>query len=293
MKQLLFILSLLTITMTGWAQRANPQDIVNRNEKLETLLLEYKQQLQKTDITIKRLQAESWTLKREIGSLTSKKDKSRDDISKLIIERQRLFANKLELEESILQRETTIALLEEANKRLATDNKILKSTNALLEEMAMASDTIQLYQDLTIKEQEENIKELMVFYGQKCSEIIGQYKAPINRDMLNVVMDGEEKGPESKYIESLTITACFQIGELEASEKVLVYFTLFDGDSKKVVRKVRFAVPKTHKNSNISYYEGSHKINTRGKFELSDDVKYYYEITYLEAIIAKGSLNPS
>ena len=293
MKHGLLVFILLSAIGTTWAQRANPQELVDRNEKLEILLLEYKQQLQKTDAIIKRLQRENHSLTREIGSLTKKKDKSRDDIRQLIVERQRLLANKIELEENIQQRETTIQLLEEANKKLANDNQILKSTNALLEEAAMASDTIQLYLDMTIKEQEESIKELMNSYSQKCSEIIGQYKAPITRDVLDVVMDGKEDGPESKYIESMTITACFQLPDEKTSDRVQVYFTLFDKETKRVVRKIRFLVPKTYHSNNVSYYEGTHKLNTQGKFELSDNVKYAYEITYMEKIVAKGSLNPS
>lgn len=294
MRQVLLVIAALLILATATlGQRANPQELVNRNEKLEILLLEYKEQLQKTDNTIKRLQQENYTLKREIGNLTQKKDKTRDDITRLMSERQRLLANKLELEENIQQRETTIQLLEEANKKLAKDNRILKTTNALLEEAAMASDTIQLYQDMTIREQEKSIQELISNYSQKCSEIIGQYKAPISRDVLDVVMNGNDKGPESRFIESLTITACFQVPDENYSEKVMVYFTLFDKDTKRVIRKVRFAVPKTHHSSNVSYYEGSHKIKTNSKFELSDDINYYYEITYLEAVIAKGAFNPS
>lgn len=293
MKHGLLVFILLSALGTTWAQRANPQELVDRNEKLEILLLEYKQQLQKTDAIIKRLQRENYSLTKEIGSLTMKKDKSRDDIRQLIVERQRLLANKIELEENIQQRETTIQLLEEANKKLATDNQILKSTNALLEEAAMASDTIQLYLDMTIKEQEESIKELITNYSQKCSEIIGQYKTPITRDVLNVVMDGKGEGPENKYIESMTITACFQLPNEKTSERVLVYFTLYNNETKKVIRKVKFLVPKTYHSNNVSYYEGTHQVSTQGKFALSDNIKYVYEITYMEKVVAKGQLNPS
>jgi hypothetical protein len=293
-KQMLLVFILLSVVGIMNAQkRANPQDLVDRNEKLEILLLEYKEQLQKTDEIIRRLQQENYSLTKEIGSLTQKKDKSREDIKQLIIERQRLLENKIALEENIQQRETTIQLLEEANKKLAKDNQILKSTNAILEEAAMASDTIQLYLDLTIREQEESIKELMSSYAQRCSEITGQYRTPITRDALNVVLDGEEKGPEGKYIESITVTACFQVSDETSNEKVLVYFTLFDKDTKRVVRKVKFLVPKTYNSNNVSYYEGTHTLNTQGRFILSDTVKYYYEITYLENVVAKGALNPS
>ena len=294
MKKGLLVFILLSIVGTTWAQkRANPQELVDRNEKLEILLLEYKQQMHKTDAIIKRLQSENRSLTKEIGLITNKKDKSRDDIQQLMVERRRLLSNKVALEQNIQQRETTIQLLEEANKKLATDNRILKSTNALLEEAAIVSDTIQLYLDMTIREQEESIKELINNYSQKCSEIIGQYKAPITRDVLDVVMDGKEEGPESKYIESMTITACFQLPNEKTSERVLVYFTLYDKETKRVVRKIKFLVPKTYHSRNISYYEGTHKLSTQGKFELSDNVKYSYEITYMEKIVAKGVLNPS
>ena len=91
MKKGLLVFILLSIVGTTWAQkRANPQELVDRNEKLEILLLEYKQQLQKTDAIIKRLQRENHTLTREIGLITNKKDKNRDDIKQLMVERQRL-----------------------------------------------------------------------------------------------------------------------------------------------------------------------------------------------------------
>ena len=130
-------------------------------------------------------------------------------------------------------------------------------------------------------------------YSQKCSEITGQYKSPLSRDVLNVVLDGTDKGPENKNIESLTVAACFQLPKEESRERVLVYFTLYDKNTEKAIRRIKFAVPKTHKNNNISYYEGTHNIDTKGTLRLSDEIKYYYEITYLENVIAKGTINPS
>ncbi len=289
----LFILLLMSISVFG--QRANPDAMAARNTKLEILLLEYKEQLNKANTTINRLNTENHTLKKEINILMGKKDKTRFDIDKLVQERNRLLSNKIRLQRTLKQRELTVKLLAETNDKLKKDNEVLQTNNIMLEEAAVIADTIQRYQGMTILQQEENIKELISNYAQKCSEVTGQYKSPLSRDVLNVVLDGSEKGPENNFIESLTVSACFQISAAQANERVIVYFTLFEKGNyrNKIVRKVRFAIPKTHVNSNISYYEGSHRLDTKGQLKLSDEVKYYYEITYLEDIIAKGTINPS
>lgn len=284
---------LLGLLRPAMAQRANPDALADRNAKLEVLLLEYKQQLVKADVTIERLNKENKTLTRQINQLMSKENKTRTDINQLVQERNQLLSNKIRLEATIKKRANTVKLLEETNKQLKRDNQRLQSNNDMLEEAAAIADTIQRYQGLTILRQEESMRSMMSNYAQKCSEVTGQYKSPLSRDVLNIVFDGTEKGPENRYIESLTVSACFQIPDEQASEKVIVYFTLYDRDSKKAVRRIRFPVPKTQINSNISYYEGTHRIETQGQLQLSDDIKYYYEITYLEHILAKGTISAS
>lgn len=283
----------LVVSLTTFGQRANPDALAKRNASLEVLLLEYKEQLQKANKNIKRLYAENARIKYEIDALMSKKDKEQSDIDRLMSERSKLLHNKNELEVTLKLREKTIQLLEEANRKLKEDNAMLKSNNAILEEAKMMADTIQQYQEKTIKKQEASIKELSASYGQKCSELTGQYKSPLARNTLNVLMDGSEKGPNNKFIESLTISACFQIPEASAKSKVIVYFTLYEHESKKAVRRIRFAVPKTKVSSNGSYYEGSHKINTQSQLKLKDNTQYYYEITYKESVISRGAIKSS
>jgi hypothetical protein len=293
MKQQLLLTLLLFLSGSILAQRANPDALANRNAKLEILLLEYKEQLQKNDTRIKELYTKNRTLKKGINTLMGKKDKTGVDINQLMKERNQLLSNKLQIEKTLKQRDITIKLLEDTNRKLQKDNAVLQTNNAILEEAASVADTIQRYQDIRIKKQAKSIQTLIDNYSQKCSEITGQYKSPLSRDILNVVLDGSEKGPNNKNIESLTVSACFQLPTETAKEKVIVYFTLFDKKNEKAIRRIRFAVPKTENLDNISYYEGRHRIDTKGQLQLSDGVKYYYEITYLENIIAKGAINPS
>ncbi|MGB0864258.1 MAG: hypothetical protein ACPGXZ_15140, partial [Saprospiraceae bacterium] len=227
------------------------------------------------------------------GPYTIESFKTGVDIEQLMKERNQLLSNKLQIEKTLKQRDITIKLLEDTNRKLQKDNAVLQTNNAILEEAASVADTIQRYQNQRIEEQAKSIQTLIENYSQKCSEITGQYKSPLSRDILNVILDGSEKGPNNKNIESLTISACFQLPTETAREKVIVYFTLFNRKNDKAIRRIKFAIPKTENQDNISYYEGRHRIKTQGSLRLSDEVKYYYEITYLENVIAKGAINPS
>lgn len=291
--KVLSTLLLLVFALSSFGQRANPDALAKRNASLEILLLEYKEQLQKANKNIKRLYAENARIKYEIDALMSKKNKEQSDINRIMSERSKLLHNKNELESTLKLRETTIKLLEEANRKLKEDNAMLKSNNAILEEAKMMADTIQQYQEKTIKKQEASIKELSINYGQKCSELTGQYKTPLTKNSLNVLLDGSEKGPNNKFIESLTVSACFQIPDTKAKNKVIVYFTLYEQDTRKAVRRIRFSVPKTKVSSNGSYYEGTHKINTKSQLQLKDNAQYFYEITYKESVISKGIIKSS
>ena len=151
----LILFIFLSITVASFGQRANPDALADRNARLEILLLEYKEQLLKSENNIKRLYSENQTLKRQINSLMGKKNKSRGDIEQLMRERSQLLSNKIQLEETMKQRDITIKLLEQTNKQLQKDNAVLKTNNAILEEAASVADTIQRYQDLTIRKQSE------------------------------------------------------------------------------------------------------------------------------------------
>ena len=128
-QQLLFLTLLLFLTVSGFAQRANPDALANRNAKLEILLLEYKEQLHKNDTRIKELYSKNRTLKKEINSLMGKKNKTGVDIEQLMKERNQLLSNKLQIEKTLKQRDITIKLLEDTNRKLQKDNAVLQTNN--------------------------------------------------------------------------------------------------------------------------------------------------------------------
>lgn len=277
------------VTIELHAQRTNPDQLANRNEHLETLLLEYKEQLVAANTKVAKLTRENMQLKRKINELLRKQSKTIADINQLKKERETLLNNNKILKRTIEESKKTALLIKNGNHRMKLENKLLENANKLLEEAAIASDTILKYQEMALKSQQKSIKTLIRNYAQDCAQLTGQYKIPLSKDRITILLD-ESNATKSRDLESVTIDACYQLQKTNAGEKIMVYFQLYDGSKKRVLRDIVFPLKKTSSDKTISYYEGSHTISTAGKYRLKEDKDYFYEVKYLEKVIAKGLL---
>ena len=96
-----------------------------------------------------------------------------------------------------------------------------------------------------------------------------------------------------KELESLTISACYQIQKPITKSKILVYFHLYENDKENVVKEIMFPLNKTNADDSVIYFEGKYTIPTDGKDRLSNNKTYFYEVRYREEVIAKGTLKSS
>ncbi|MFK7946689.1 MAG: hypothetical protein AB8G11_03790 [Saprospiraceae bacterium] len=289
MKQLLLIISLLLmLSFNVLGQKITADELADRNEHLESLLLDYKEQLVNANNEITRLTQENAALKRKINLLLSKELKTDADIELLKQERKSLLLNNEILKQTIAESKATTEKLKTENQRLALDNQLLSNANKLLEEAAIAADTIQKYQEIRIENQKNAIDKMTATVAGQCARLTGIYKIPFSADKLTVVLD-QGNAPKPRDIQNMTIEACYQTQGQSSNDKIIVYFLLYDRDKKMVVRDVPFPLSRTSSENNVNFFEGDFTIPTDRGLRLNDE-EYFYEVKYLEKIIAKGHL---
>ena len=105
------------------AQRANSDRLANRNEHLEILLLEYKEQLVEANTKVAKLTRENMQLKRKINQLLRKQSKTEADINQLKKERETLLTNNKILKRTMEESKRTSNLIKNGNQRMKLENK--------------------------------------------------------------------------------------------------------------------------------------------------------------------------
>lgn len=289
MKAFILTISLLLTLSSGvLGQKITADELANRNEHLESLLLDYKEQLVNANNEIKRLTQENITLKRKINLLLSKEYKTDADIELLKEERKSLLLNNEILKQTIAESKATEEKLKSENQRLSLDNQLLSNANKLLEEAAIAADTIQKYQEVRIENQKEAIDKMTATIAGQCARLTGVYKIPFSSDQLTVVLD-KGNAPKPRDIQNMTIEACYQTQGQSLNDKIIVYFLLYDKDKKMVVRDVPFPLSRISSENNVNFFEGDFTIPTDKGLRLMEG-EYFYEVKYLEKVIAKGHL---
>lgn len=283
---LLIIILLLSYPLIG--QKMTAKELAERNEQLEYLVLDYKQQLIAANQKITQLTQQNKELTTRINDILSKDTKSEDDIELLKEERKTLLWNNDLLKEIVTEAKVVESKLKAQNQELKLDNQLLKNANKLLEEAAAAADTIQKYQEEKIAQQAAMISKMNVSSSSKCAKLTGLYKVPFSSSRLKVILD-EGNAPKPSELENVTIEACYQLNINPNYDKIIVYFQLFDKNKQEVVRDIPFALIKTGSESNINFYEGELTFPTNEGLQLSGE-SYFYEVKYLENVIASGHL---
>ncbi len=283
---ILTIFILLSFPLLG--QKVSAKELAERNEKLEYLILDYKERLINANKKIARLTQENQALSFRINQILSKDIKSDDDIIKLKEERRTLLWNNDLLQDMVTEAKTVKAQLKAQNQQLKLDNQLLKSANNLLAEAAIASDTIQKYQEKKIAEQAAVLSKISFNSSAKCARLTGSYKIPFSSNRLKVILD-QGDAPKPSDLENITIEACYQMNSKLTNDKIIVYFQLFDKNKQEVVRDIPFSLNKTATDTNINFYEGELTFPTNEGLRLNGD-SYFYEVKYLENIIASGHL---
>lgn len=289
MKQLSLLISLfLILSVSVFGQKITADKLADRNEHLETLLLDYKEQLVNANNEISRLNRENVELKRKIVILLSKELKTDADIELLKKERKSLLLNNEILKQTIAASKETEEKLRTQNQRLALDNQLLSNANKLLEEAAVAADTIQKYQEIRIKNQKNAIDKITATVAGQCARLTGIYKIPFSSDKLTVVLD-QGNSPKPRDIQNMTIEACYQTQGQFANDKIIVYFLLYDKDKRTVIRDIPFPLSRISSDNNLNFFEGDFTMPTDRGLRLNE-AEYFYEVKYLEKVIAKGHL---
>lgn len=288
MKKLSLIFWLFLLSFGVFAQKITADELANRNELLENLLLDYKEQLANANAEIKRLTLENTELKRKISILLTKEQKTDADIELLKEERKSLLLNNQILKQTIAESKVTKEKLKSENQRLGLDNQLLSNANKLLEEAAVASDTIQKYQEIRIEKQKKAIDKMTATIAGQCARLTGLYKIPFSSNQLTVVLD-QGNAPKPRDIQNMTIEACYQTQGKSSNDKIIVYFMLYDKDKRTVVRDIPFPLSRVSSENNINFFEGDYTIPTDRGLRLNDE-EYFYEVKYLEKVIAKGHL---
>ncbi len=288
MKKLLLATFLMLFVLNLQAQKITADELANRNEHLENLLLDYKEKLVTANAEIARLNRENAELKRRIGILLMKQTKTDADIEELKIERKTLLLNNEVLKRTIEEAKDTEHELKSENQRLALDNQLLSNANKLLEGAAVAADTIQKYQELRIAQQKSVLDKMTNNLAEQCARLTGTYKMPFSSTQLTVVLD-EGTAPKPKDVQDMTIEACYQTQGESINDKIIVYFQLYDHEKKEVIRDIAFPLTRTSNVDNINFFEGKFTLPTDRGLRLNQD-SYFYEILYLEKVIASGHL---
>jgi hypothetical protein len=285
---ILFFSGLTFFDMT--AQKITADELANRNEHLENLLLDYKEKLVFANAEIARLTQENEVLKQRINILLTKERKIAADIDMLKEERKMLLLNNQMLKNTIAESKRTESELKSENQRLKLNNQLIMNANRLLEEASNAADTIQKYQEFQIENQRKVIRKMALNYAGKCAKLMGLYKVPLSSTRLTILLDEGNNTPKPKELESLTIAACYQLqGEEISSEKIIVYFQLYDDHKRVVVREVAFPLNRISSENEINYYKGDFTLPTDKNLALELN-EYFYEVKYLEQVIASGHL---
>lgn len=209
MKKLLLPLVFLSFGLCTFGQKITADELADRNERLEHLLLDYKEQLINANAEITRLNRENMELKRKISTLLMKQTKTNADIELLKQERKTLLLNNEILKQTIAETKKTASELRSQNQKLSLDNQLLTNANTLLEDAAVAADTIQKYQELRIVDQTGVIERMTLNVASQCARLTGTYKIPFSSEQLTVVLD-EGNAPHPKEIQNMTIEACYQ-----------------------------------------------------------------------------------
>lgn len=288
MKNIFIITILLLLSLPILGQKMTAKELAERNEKLEYLILDYKEQLIAANEKIAILIQENKALRFRINQILSKDDKSDGDIVQLKEERRSLLWNNDLLQEMITDAKTVEAKLKAQNQQLALDNKLLKSANNLLKEAAIAADTIEKYQEIKIAEQAAVLSKMSFTSSAQCARLTGTYKIPFSSDRLKVILD-EGDAPKPSDLENITIEACYQMNSELTNDKIIVYFQLFDKNKQEVVRDIPFSLNKIARDADLNFYEGELTFPTNEGLRLNGD-SYFYEVRYLENIIASGHL---
>lgn len=288
MKKLLLPFVFLLLAVAVFGQKITADELADRNEHLEHLLLDYKEQLLHANREITRLTRENTELKRKINILLMKQTKTDADIELLKQERKTLLLNNEILKQTIAQTKQTENQLRSQNQKLTLDNQLLTNANTLLEEAAVAADTIQKYQELRIIDQKGVIDRMTLNVASQCARLTGTYKIPFSSDELTVVLD-EGNAPKPKDLQNMTIEACYQVQGEISNERIIVYFQLYDQNKKEVIRDISFPLSRISSEDNINFFEGKFTLPTDKGLKLNDD-EYFYEVKYLEKVIAKGHL---
>lgn len=288
MKYFLLLIFLGSMFFGASAQKITADELADRNEHLENLLLDYKEKLVFANSEIARLTRENEALKHSINLLLTKEKKTAADIESLKEERKMLLMNNQALKKTIEERQQTERELKTENQRLKLDNQLITNANKLLEDAANAADTIQRYQEFQIANQREVIRKMTLNYAEQCARLTGAYKIPLSSTRLTVLLD-EGTAPKPKDLENMTISACYQLQDEIAKDKIIVYFQLYDDQKREVVREVAFPLNRTSSEDEIHYFEGDFTLPTDKNLQL-DLSAYFYEVRYLEQVIASGQL---
>lgn len=288
MKQLQLLILFLILCISAFGQKITADELADRNERLENLLLDYKEQLVNANNEIARLTRENTELKRKINTLLSKEIKTDADIELLKEERKSLLLNNEILKQTIAASKVTEDKLRSENQRLALDNQLLSNANQLLEEAAVAADTIQKYQEIRIENQKDAINKITAKIAGQCARLTGLYKLPFSSDELTVVLD-KGNSPKPRDIQNMTIEACYQTHGQSSNDKIIVYFLLYDKDKRTVIRDIPFPLSRISSDDNVNFFEGDFTIPTDKGLRLNEE-EYFYEVKYLEKVIAKGHL---
>ncbi len=288
MKNLLPLIIMVLLSTSLMGQKITAKELAERNEQLEFLVLEYKQQLLIANEKIAQLTKQNQALTLRINQILSQGNKSDEDIELLKQERKSLLWNNELLKEMTAEAKSLESKLKAENQQLKLDNKLLKNANKLLEEAAIAADTIQKYQEQKIAKQKAFLAQNNSIVTNRCARLTGTYKVPFSANRLKVVLD-EGTAPKPSDLENMTIEACYQLNVTTSQEKIIVYFQLFDKNKQEVVRDIPFSLNKIASELDINFYEGELTFPTNEGLRLNGE-SYFYEVKYLENVIASGHL---
>ena len=291
MKRFLLLIFFGLIAFGASAQKISVDELANRNEHLENLLLDYKEKLIFASTEIARLKQQNEVLKWKINVLLIKEKKTDVDIYLLKQKRKMLLLNNQILKKKIAESKNRELELRLDNQRFRLDNQLVINANKLLEGAANAADTIQKYQEVQIKYQEGIISKMTLSYAEECARLTGIYKVPFSSTELTVLLD-EGTSPKPRELENMTISACYQLRDEMANDKIIVYFQLYDNNKREVIREVAFPLNRTNSQGAIYYYEGDFTLPTNKSLQLNLG-EYFYEVKYLEQVIASGHLKSS
>lgn len=288
MKNLFILITFLLLSTPVLGQKITAKELAERNEQLEYLILDYKQQLIAANKKIETLTQQNKELTLRINEILSKDNKSDDDIETLKEERKTLLWNNDLLQEMTSEARTVEAKLKAQNQELKLENQLLKNSNKLLSEAAVAADTIQKYQEKKIEEQAEMLSKMNFNSSAQCARLTGTYKVPFSSNRLKVILD-DGNAPKPSELENMTIEACYQLNSSTNQNKIIVYFQLFDKNKQEVVRDIPFSLNKIASELNVNFYEGELTFPTDEGLRLNGE-SYFYEVKYLENVIASGHL---